>query len=390
MNKLKDILFLILKQADKLVLVAAFILLVFSLLDLMDSSTENNERLNRVSLRTSNAKYKALDRKSFSNANFFKTFKEWNKSTKRNNDKKSPDYISDYSDFMQPFKIARSIAKGAKSQLIPYKNYLLGICPITNEPLPVPNTEQLSQYTSNYDYDQDGIPDVMEKKFAMNPENPADALYDADGDSFNNITEYRQNKESLMDSASHPPLITRIVLVKISNTSIPILFKELIKYGYNKDNWKVQVNIKTPKGWKTKFLKIGDSFKVNEITYTISDIEEDYEPVLNPRLGAIEEIDKSIIILHDSLEQTIDAVMEKPVYEPNRRITLKDLYTGKNIITKVHNVISLGDKDTGIEKYKLLSIAKNNRTLTFEDESNGKKYSVGKRSSYRKPLTAGN
>ena len=182
--------------------------------------------------------------------------------------------------------MARSIAQGANYKMIPYANYLKGICPISNNKLPIPNTAEISQYTSNYDYDEDGIPDVIEKKYGLNPEDKNDALYDADNDSFPNISEYNFNKESVLAPNMHPPLITRIVLEEIASTKIPIEIENIIRHGYNKDNWRIQTDIYTPqKGWRTKFLKIGDKFSVNGINYVIKDIKESFDTVINPKLG---------------------------------------------------------------------------------------------------------
>ena len=388
MNNLKKIFFILVNQLDKLILGIMLALFVLSLFWLIETKNKSYEEITKsLSQSVKKSNYIPLDPASASTQSYFNKSHLWEKSIKRNKDTKSTDYIMAYSDFLIPFKIARSIADGANDKLIPYENYLAGICPITNKSLPKPDSEQLSLYTSSYDYDEDGIPDVMEKKYDLNPEFSDDAAYDADHDSFSNITEYKYDKKGVLDADIHPPLIKRIVLIRVANTKIPIVIKHILKTGYNKNNWKIQINIRQTNGRKTKFLKIGDNFTVNTIKYAIKNIKVEYEELLNPQMGIIESVDKTIIVLEDSLGQTINAILEEPVYEPNRRVLIKDLFTDKEIITKINNTISLGNKTMGIEKYKLISIGSNNRELTFEDEKTKTKYIVKKTSNYEKPLS---
>jgi hypothetical protein len=389
MKIIKEILSFIIKQLDKLVLITILIIFILILMNLI--KTINQTTLEIISA-SSNVlkinKYTSLNKISNSNTAFLKKTVLWEKSSRRNKNKKSNNYISAYSDFLLPFKIARSIAPEANNRLIPYQNYLIGNCPISNTPLPKPNTKQLDIYTSTYDYDEDGIPDILEKKYGLNPEDANDIWLDLDNDSFSNITEYRYNKDGISDPKIHPPLIERITLVKVANTKIPIFIKNILKTGYNKKRWKIQINIfHSPHNRQTKFLKIGDTFEVNKIKYTINDIREEYDHSVNPGLGIIEKIDKSSVILVDSLGQTIDAVIKEAVFEPNRRVLIKDLYTRIPIITKINNIITLGDKNTGFEKYKLISINNNAQEITFENIQSKQKFTVKKENKYKVPKT---
>ena len=100
--------------------------------------------------------------------------------------------------------------------------------------------------------------------------------------------------------------------------------------------------------------------------------------------GALQRVDKSEVELSDSLGQKIYATVDKEVFEPNRRIMLKDLYTGKLITTKINNIVTLGNSKTGIEKYKLIAINDKDKSLTFQDD-NSKLYTVKTSTDYKKP-----
>jgi hypothetical protein len=153
----------------------------------------------------------------------------------------------------------------------------------------------------------------------------------------------------------------------------------------SKKDWDVQVNVKLAnRGWVTKFLKIGDTIEINDMKYTITDMIYKTEEVLDTRLGNIVEHDASRLVLRNSMGEKITAQKNQQIYEPNRKITLKDLYTGKNILARIGNTITLGNKDIGLEKYKIVNIVNNNNSI--ELEKNGKIFIVNRENSYKPPV----
>lgn len=76
----------------------------------------------------------------------------------------------------------------------------------------------------NADTDGDGIPDLWERKYGLNPHDVADASLDPDGDGFDNLAEY-QAKTDPTDAKSHPDRLTMLRLVKIEATPLPIRFQ---------------------------------------------------------------------------------------------------------------------------------------------------------------------
>jgi len=373
----------IFKHFEKIILAGALFFFVFSLLWLIEVFyTISQEKTSGIFLSANRANYKPLDNDEYNSLAQLKRNKLWLASIKRDTVQDAPDYISAFTDFMIPFKIARSNAPSAGHKLIPYISYKEGICPISKENLIF--AKKTVANIESHDTDKDGIPDSTEKNHNMNPKNPQDIYSDIDNDSFSNIDEYKYNKKGISNKEIHPPLINRLILMQVSTTRIPLILKKIVRQGPSKDNWDIQINIKDANNrWTTKFLKIGNSVEVNGGKYSIINIEYTTENVLNQMLGVLEERVTSSIILRNSLNNEIIARENQQIDEPNQKIILKDLYDGKIFTTQIGGTITLGNKGTGIEKYKIINITNNNSSIEFQKK--GIIFIVGKKSDYHPP-----
>ena len=70
-------------------------------------------------------------------------------------------------------------------------------------------TEEGAVDPAKRDSDGDGMPDVWEERYGLNPMNPDDAHLDADGDGFTNLEEYLAGTDP-RDPASTPDLISKL------------------------------------------------------------------------------------------------------------------------------------------------------------------------------------
>ena len=74
------------------------------------------------------------------------------------------------------------------------------------------------------DTDHDGMPNDWEKKYGFNPNDPADAAKDADGDGFTNLEEYKAETDP-KDKTSHPDYLESLALAGgIKQTTLPFYF----------------------------------------------------------------------------------------------------------------------------------------------------------------------
>lgn len=88
-------------------------------------------------------------------------------------------------------------------------------------------TEQPGKATAvadaSLDSDGDGLPDVWERKYGLNPLDPADASLDSDGDGFSNLMEFKAGTDPL-DKNSHTDKMTLVRVKEIKTTRLPVKF----------------------------------------------------------------------------------------------------------------------------------------------------------------------
>ena len=75
----------------------------------------------------------------------------------------------------------------------------------------------------NADSDGDGMPDEWERKYDLNPQDPADAELDSDEDGFTNLQEYADGTNPL-DAKSHKDFASLLRVVKVEATILPLKF----------------------------------------------------------------------------------------------------------------------------------------------------------------------
>ncbi len=81
------------------------------------------------------------------------------------------------------------------------------------------------------DSDGDGVPDDVEKKWGMNPNDPSDINADKDGDGFTNIEEIRA-KTDPTDPASHPDYLDSLkVTLPLKETFLPFHLERVLPVG---------------------------------------------------------------------------------------------------------------------------------------------------------------
>ncbi len=366
------------KHYEKLILALFLLVFVFLLLYLIDLSKSTNT-ITREDLKipTREPNYRKTDfsLKKYQLSYIFSKDCIWKKSTARSDKDKI------YTDLLIPFKAARC---PCCEKVIPWYYFWgpLGRprhCPLCDSPLLRPITSPVrSSIVDSLDRDNDGIPNTIEIKLGLNPDNPDDALYDMDNDGFPNIFEYQQ-KTNIKKSKSHPPMYMRLHLIEFRETLLPFKLKTVVTNG-KKDpkEWDIQINETRRGEIKTRFKYLDSSLLLDKTSYKIIKIEAIHKEERNG--GTIIKKDESKIFLKSfDNKYTITMQVDRPVYSPRPKAVIVDLATGKKYHVGAGDtivmVIKISKSRGGRKrrrhsktvKYKVFKVDRKKRQVIIED-----------------------
>ena len=217
---------------------------------------------------------------------------------------------------------------------------------------PLCGTEQNAKpvETINADSDGDGMPDEWERKYDLNPQDPADAELDSDEDGFTNAQEYADGTNPL-DAKSHRDFATLLRVVKVEATVLPLVFKGF--FMENRDGKQYSFGYKGA----TLRAKVGDQIaNVNDKIdsgFKLVAINEDAEEVVNKATGLKTKRPTAVV---SSGGKTFTLSVDKVANDTDYNITLAKDFGDKGEITidggkdfkigdKVYRVVK-ADKET--------------------------------------------
>lgn len=242
------------------------------------------------------------------------------------------------------------------------------------------------------DKDKDGILDTYEMQNKLNPGNPSDKMEDKDNDGFPNFVEFKAEPQTKAnDAKSHPPIITRLYLTKITRARLPIQLLNVLSRGKeDKSKWLIQVKVFEKRRWRAKFPKLGDTIKLGDKgIYKIIDVIYKTEEKFDRSLGVPKEVNVSEIIIQNTInkkDKPITVKIKRKVYENLVKITLVDFFTNKRYVVRIGDSFTVGGSKTGMEKYVVLSVDKTT-SVTVKDEK-GKKYTILRKSALESEIEA--
>ena len=103
---------------------------------------------------------------------------------------------------------------------IPYKSKECPYCGFKQ-----PSEDATETVRGGIDADKDGMPDAWELKYGLNPNDPADAKADPDGDTFSNLEEFT-SKSDPKNPDSHPDFLDYLTLAsELRTDKLPFWFK---------------------------------------------------------------------------------------------------------------------------------------------------------------------
>lgn len=169
----------------------------------------------------------------------------------------------------------------------------------------------------NRDSDFDGMPDLWEKKYGLNPLDPSDAMIDTDGDGYSNLDENKAGSDPT-DPTSKPEPVTKIRRVSISVEPFKLRF-----FGVNRlpgGGNSYQLNLRSLE--RTYFVTNGAT--VEGVQVVAFEDKDPKKPVLVLRQG-----DRTLrlvqgeIINEDSYSATIVSLLDRKPFKVRRDAIFK-------------------------------------------------------------------
>ncbi len=333
------------KHYEKMILALLLLLFIFSMIYLIGIIASAAElKAEAFKIKPRQADWESIDfaKEEFKLGHIFTKNTQWNQAKSRSDQ-------ALFSDLLLMFQCVRC---PHCERFIPltYCNEDKKCALCQGELKPVKVVEVLEIKDIN-DIDGDGIPNDVEEKLGLNPNDPGDAHADMDGDGFSNLFEYQQGTR-LNDPKDHPPLYKRLFMSALRVVELDAMLMKVSAAGDKKANWDIQVNI----GDKTRFLLLGDTIELEKgRPYKIIDVISDVKKVMD---GSVEVQRDESKIMCQSVDGKYKITMEvgKRAKSPLPKAFLTDVADDKEYSVDIGDKLKIGGALTGIVEYTILEI----------------------------------
>lgn len=243
------------------------------------------------------------------------------------------------------------------------------VCPFCSADQPQPR-----ELDPTYDSDGDGIPDLWELKFGLDPNDPADAFEDMDGDGFSNIMEFRADPQTdltdlskkhgtdMTDPTDYPALENLLVVQEIEGEPFDLRF--LGKNRMPDGSLRFQLNVRGAE--RTVWARMGDTIE----GFTLVDFEP--KTVKRRERGVMMTIDESILTLKRG-EKHIPLVLNQLVPYTEYTATLEFTLDDSTYTVTPDATFTLKEKE-----YRVKEIDNRADVVVIVRLSDGKQFDVHK------------
>lgn len=215
------------------------------------------------------------------------------------------------------------------------------------------------------DSDNDGLPNDWEKKYALNPNDAADAVLDADGDAFTNTEEFKAGTNP-RDPASHPDYLDSLAVAgALNQTFLPFWFKSYtpIPGGYRFMLQKLDKSGQDVRGYGAVYsVKKDEAIGTTGFTVTAFEKKTETQKIAGSKAGLTKTVDASVLTLVRKSDgktmKAVIAVRKNPIeaqtelaYERGQNSWKKTVSVGAEIDLsgEKYRVISLREAEKGCE-----------------------------------------
>ena len=167
------------------------------------------------------------------------------------------------------------------------------------EKCPFCQASQVKEVKVAIDSDNDGIPNDVELAWGLDPNNPADAGGDLDGDGFTNLEEYVA-KTDPKDPKSHPDYLDSLsVSGKPETTTLPVVFENIERLGGQRFRYLFRdPNQKNAYGARGVVLRVENGQEIGKTGFAPVEYTEQFEKkAIKGGSGMTKKVDVSTVRL---------------------------------------------------------------------------------------------
>lgn len=239
-------------------------------------------------------------------------------------------------------------------------------CETERDPAPPPKPD-------DQDSDDDGLFDVWEELYGLDPFDRADAALDMDGDGYSNLEEFIAETDP-KDPASHPAPITELRLTGIKSKTFGLRFESRIKSGAG---YTFGLNYARNGKIETKFLKLGEAIASYTLTkYEFKEIEVG-EPMPIKK-------DVSELTLTNAEGKTVVLTKGQDAVEISHTARFEIARSKATFTAKVNGKIKVDGDD-----YTMISIDTKARIAVIRRDRDGVQLAItGDRAKFLRPTTS--
>ncbi len=203
------------------------------------------------------------------------------------------------------------------------------------------------------------IPDELRQQYGLNSNDPDCDFYDLDGDGFSNVYEYMMQTD-MGNPRIHPPLWHRLRVIEVGRIVLPEKFV-LVNMMDSDDpkQWELQID----SSGMSNFYTIGMELEIDGRYFTIESVER--------QAGAGPDKKDRFVATMKNTEngQTLRLATGEAIRSFSDKAVLQDVANKRQYTVVVGDTVSVGDRRSGTETYRVKEFDIKEGTVLLENPS---------------------
>lgn len=203
------------------------------------------------------------------------------------------------------------------------------------------------------------IPEEVRQQYGLDPNDLDSDYYDLDGDGFSNIYEYMMQTD-MGNARNHPPLWHRLRVIEVGKIVLPVTLKNVnMMDSDDPKQWELQIEA----NGMNSFYSVGTELEIDRKYFKIESV--DRKAGAGPDKKDLFTLNLKEVGGDQEAKLTTGGV----VRSFSDKAELQDVATNRKYTVSVGDSLSLGDRRTGTESYRVKSFDLKEGSVQLENPS---------------------